>query len=195
MSIVATNVALRSYGNGSLNRDWNAGANYQLGYNNNINYNYVVVIRFTLDKHAKSVSIPIVADGTNSTSSTKTLSYELGPNPEMDTSKTNIVASNNALGSFYFTSNIATSTITLGHLSAGTYYLYIYASSDSQYTAETSMSKSGTINSITYEELKCVIYIDNGTSFDMYEIWIDNGSSWDQYAPYIDNGSGWDECG
>lgn len=39
------------------------------------------------------------------------------------------------------------------------------------------------------------IYIDNGSSFDAYEVYIDNGSSWDRYTPYIDNGSSWDECG
>lgn len=40
-----------------------------------------------------------------------------------------------------------------------------------------------------------VIYIDNGSGFDAYEIYIDNGSSWDLYQAYIDNGSSWDECG
>ena len=39
------------------------------------------------------------------------------------------------------------------------------------------------------------IYIDNGTSFDKYQIYIDNGSSWDLYAPYIDNGSSWELYG
>lgn len=39
------------------------------------------------------------------------------------------------------------------------------------------------------------IYIDNGTSFDMYEVYIDNGTSWDLYMPYIDNGTSWDICG
>lgn len=37
-----------------------------------------------------------------------------------------------------------------------------------------------------------LVYIDNGTSFDAYQVFIDNGSSWDQYMPYLDNGSGWD---
>lgn len=36
-----------------------------------------------------------------------------------------------------------------------------------------------------------LIYIDNGTSFEAYQIYIDNGSSWDLYEPYIDNGSSW----
>jgi len=39
-----------------------------------------------------------------------------------------------------------------------------------------------------------VVYIDNGSSFDTYEVYIDNGSSWDRYEAYIDNGSSWDKC-
>ncbi len=34
-----------------------------------------------------------------------------------------------------------------------------------------------------------VVYIDNGTSFDAYQVYIDNGTSWDLYIPYIDNGT------
>lgn len=37
-----------------------------------------------------------------------------------------------------------------------------------------------------------LVYIDNGSSWDAYQVYIDNGSSWDRYIPYIDNGSGWD---
>ena len=47
---------------------------------------------------------------------------------------------------------------------------------------------------ITYEP-KGLVHIDNGSSFDAYEVYIDNGSSWDRYVPYIDNGSSWDICG
>ena len=36
-----------------------------------------------------------------------------------------------------------------------------------------------------------VIYIDNGTSFEAYQVYIDNGYSWNLYEPYIDNGSSW----
>lgn len=47
---------------------------------------------------------------------------------------------------------------------------------------------------ITYDG-GAVVFIDNGTSFDAYEVYIDNGSSWDRYEPYMDNGSGWNPCG
>ena len=37
----------------------------------------------------------------------------------------------------------------------------------------------------------CIIYIDNGTSWDAYQMYVDNGTSWDLYQPYIDSGSSW----
>ena len=46
---------------------------------------------------------------------------------------------------------------------------------------------------VTYQP-KGVVYIDNGSSFDAYEIYIDNGSSWDRYTAHIDTGSSWDDC-
>ena len=191
----ASNVAIRRYSNGNLGQDWNDGGSYHLGYNNSIKYNNVVVVRFTLAKAAKNVTIPIKAAGANKTSSSKTLSYELGPDPDVDASKTNILASENSLGNFYFSSASATVTITLGQLPSGTYYLYIYASSDSVYTAETSMYKSNTVNAVTYEELPYVVYLDNGNEQDAYEAYIDNGAGWDLVAAHIDNGTSWDPCG
>ncbi len=56
------------------------------------------------------------------------------------------------------------------------------------------MSAAISINATLPALSQGVIYIDNGTSFDAYQIWIDNGSGWDLYEAYIDNGSGWDKC-
>lgn len=36
-----------------------------------------------------------------------------------------------------------------------------------------------------------LVYIDNGSGWEAYEIWIDNGTSWDLYIPYIDDGVAW----
>lgn len=38
-----------------------------------------------------------------------------------------------------------------------------------------------------------LVYIDNGSGWDAYQVYIDNGSSWDRYIPYIDNGSSWEQ--
>ena len=37
-----------------------------------------------------------------------------------------------------------------------------------------------------------LVYIDNGSGWDVYQVYIDNGTGWDLYMPYIDNSSGWD---
>lgn len=52
-----------------------------------------------------------------------------------------------------------------------------------------SSSGSMTLTAITPQG---VVYIDNGSAFEAYQVYIDNGSSWDRYIPYIDNGSSWD---
>lgn len=54
-------------------------------------------------------------------------------------------------------------------------------------------SSNGAYITVTYEP-KGVVYIDNGTKFEAYQIYIDNGSGWDLYTAHIDNGSGWDDC-
>ena len=38
-----------------------------------------------------------------------------------------------------------------------------------------------------------IVYIDNGSSLEQYQVYIDNGSSWDLYIPYIDTGSAWEQ--
>lgn len=60
-------------------------------------------------------------------------------------------------------------------------------------TALGKVSGSGTGTLTTIND--GLVYIDNGSGFDAYQVFIDNGSSWDQYIPCIDNGSGWDSCG
>lgn len=82
-------------------------------------------------------------------------------------------------------------------LNSGTkYYVWIFSISEAysgRYTnygfgeAVATVTTSGSANGF--------VYIDNGSSFDKYQVYIDNGSSWDLYVPYIDNGSSWDTCG
>lgn len=36
-----------------------------------------------------------------------------------------------------------------------------------------------------------LVYIDNGTQFEAYQMFIDNGTNWDQVIPYMDNGTEW----
>ena len=50
------------------------------------------------------------------------------------------------------------------------------------------------IGSTTVSLTAGMVYIDNGSGFDVYQCYIDNGNSWDLYIPYIDNGASWDIC-
>ena len=75
-----------------------------------------------------------------------------------------------------------------------TYYIYVFDS----FTWPAGWGQRQFITTsvqITVNETNAVVYIDNGTTFEPYEIYIDNGSSWDLYQAYIDNGSSWEPCG
>lgn len=93
------------------------------------------------------------------------------------------------------TSNWAVGTVTKT-ISAGTFYVYVVPySGTSSNTTSTFYSNSAAANvkpTLTGVEVQGCVYIDNGSSWDAYQVYIDNGSSWDLYMPYIDNGSSWD---
>lgn len=95
------------------------------------------------------------------------------------------------------TSNYQTYTFDISTASLqpnNTYYFYLWGYN--QAVASGGYVKLNTIANhsitVTYDG-SAVIYIDNGSKFEAYEIWIDNGSKWEQYAAYIDNGSSWEK--
>lgn len=102
-------------------------------------------------------------------------------------------------GSFYAgISSTSTTQTNVGRWSGSSGNTYYLASaSTTSGTIAQSNSALGTVSTpyikIVYE-LNGVVYIDNGSSFDAYQVFIDNGTSWDQYIPYVDNGSDWDTC-
>lgn len=69
-----------------------------------------------------------------------------------------------------------------------TYYLWIFPNTTYFNYYYTSQLREATV---TLSGSAGLIYIDNGTSFDAYQVYIDNGTGWDQYIPYIDNGIDW----
>lgn len=77
-----------------------------------------------------------------------------------------------------------------------TYYIYLYPG-----FADLCMLFCYNNSGVDLASLTCELtsaglaYIDNGTSWEAYEVYIDNGTSWEQYIPYIDTGTGWDMCG
>lgn len=86
-----------------------------------------------------------------------------------------------------------------------TYYLYLFPGSGykndgssltGQYLVYCYDNSSNDLASLEYTDAPTgLVYIDNGSSWDAYEVYIDNGSSWDRYVPYIDNGTSWDVYG
>lgn len=98
-----------------------------------------------------------------------------------------ITITNNSTGAYVTDFTTTNTSYTVTGLTPGiTYKFNLYAvgtySNSSTITRETTVSYFG------------LVWIDNGSTFEAYQVFIDNGSSWDQYIPYIDNGSGWDEC-
>ena len=72
-----------------------------------------------------------------------------------------------------------------------TIYLYLYATKGRNFGVVTGVCNNGTLEYVEGG----LAYINNGTSWDKYEVHISNGSGWDKYIPYIYNGSGWDIMG
>lgn len=57
------------------------------------------------------------------------------------------------------------------------------------YAPGASYTPNGNVTLYAVWKADGLVYIDNGTSLEAYQVFIDNGSGWDQYAPHIDNGS------
>ena len=57
------------------------------------------------------------------------------------------------------------------------------------YAPGASYTPNGNVTLYAVWKADGLVYIDNGTSVEAYQVFIDNGSGWDQYAPHIDNGS------
>lgn len=54
---------------------------------------------------------------------------------------------------------------------------------------------TGAVTIVITAKVMGALYIDNGSSMDMYLIFLDNGTEWEQLIPQVDNGSGWDVIG
>lgn len=74
------------------------------------------------------------------------------------------------------------------------YAIKTHTVNGSTFTSGNTHTVSGNVTVVATAEAQGLIYIYNGTSWDMYQVFIDNGTSWDQYIPYVDNGTSWDMC-
>ncbi len=190
----------KGYQNGSEYLEWkeDVRTNAIAGYINGDNY--VSVFRFDLPKSIKQFTFSFCLLASNTTNN-PVIRYKVISGAE-DPSLAN--ANSNIVGDGTFTipdrADWTRVTVTIDKfVPSGTTYLYLWtdkadgignAIGIQMYKPSDTYGTTG-----TYIIGGGVIYIDNGSGFDTYEIWIDNGSTWEQYQAYIDNGSGWDECG
>ncbi len=77
---------------------------------------------------------------------------------------------------------------------SGGYEITAQTINGSAFASGDSKTVTAAVTIATVTALMGLVYIDNGTEFEAYQIYIDNGTNWEQYIPYIDNGSSWDIC-
>ena len=63
------------------------------------------------------------------------------------------------------------------------------------FTSGNSHTVTSNVTIVTVAASSGVIYIDNGSTIEKYQVYVDNGSSWDRYIPYVDDGTKWNMCG
>ena len=63
------------------------------------------------------------------------------------------------------------------------------------FTSGNSHTVTSNVTIVTIAASSGVVYIDNGTTIEKYQVYVDNGSSWDRYIPYVDDGTDWNMCG
>lgn len=93
------------------------------------------------------------------------------------------------------TLTVKSGTLNVAHNAAGTKTMsFSFKVTDRDGLSYTcgSASASGSMT-LTPTSGQGLVYIDNGSGWDAYQVYIDNGSSWDRYIPYIDNGSSWEQ--
>lgn len=93
------------------------------------------------------------------------------------------------------TLTVKSGTLNVAHDAAGTKTMsFSFKVTDRDGLSYTcgSASASGSMT-LTPTSGQGLVYIDNGSGWDAYQVYIDNGSSWDRYIPYIDNGSSWEQ--
>lgn len=95
------------------------------------------------------------------------------------------------------TKTLASGTTTITHDEDGRKtFSYSFSQSFSGITFDgttlgtVSGSDTGTLTNIS----RGLIYFDNGSKFEAYQVYVDNGSGWDHCIPYLDNGTTWDMC-
>lgn len=195
MSVSATVTRLHNYRDGESYGGWKTSGVFVAGYGYN-SQNWVSVIEFTTTSMASSLTLKLTNDNTRG--AYRKVNYvilDAEDSSYLNATYTKTHDGTITMNTYDYTPS--TFTLTLSKpLKAGTHYLYLWTSMSTDYHCYFEFCHNGNGKvTITYEELQGAIYIDNGSSFDAYQVYVDNGSSWDLYLPYIDDGSSWNLCG
>lgn len=94
-----------------------------------------------------------------------------------------------------YSGSTTTAAVTLPTPTRDGYDFLGWATSTSASSGSTgSYTPSGNITLYAIWGALGLVYIDNGTVIEAYQVYVDNGSTWELYAPYVDSGTGWDLC-
>lgn len=166
-----------------------SGVSHVIGYGDG--QNRVVRYSFTApsdggSKFSFSFLNVSVYNGFNSVTPEESLRFYVGPDAS---SHANAGADSEYSGSAVVTAGDAGYTVTgeadIKLDADTTYYLWIFPSTT--YWGLFNWTSVAASAEVTGPQ--GVIYIDNGTGFDAYQVYIDNGESWDLYIPYVDDGT------
>ncbi len=79
-----------------------------------------------------------------------------------------------------------------------TYYLWLFPATNDYGWYPWETEPGATVEHVAVVESKSgigLLYIEDGSGYEPYEIHIDNGSAWERYIVCSDNGTGWNLCG
>lgn len=155
-------------------------------------------------------TLTVTENSKNDSANTSNISYSLVLSPiqnnwdwaQMDNIKYSISINGSTVASGTIASYNGTSTVTIkrgslnvSHNADGSKkiaFSFSVTDPNSESYTPGSASASGSMT-LTPTAGQGLVYIDNGSGWDAYQVYIDNGSSWDRYIPYIDNGSSWEQ--
>lgn len=174
----------------TINGGSTSGAQQIVGINSG--KNQVVRFTFTTDSNGASSVSWSLPNNSKGAGTAPALRWYIGtdPNSHLNAGASttvyngNVSVSNDGYGNLTFSGSanmvLVPNTIYYLWIFPGTTTYGFYYLTENQQATLTTSGGAG------------VVYIDNGSSWDLYQCYIDNGSGWDLYIPYIDNGSSWD---
>lgn len=188
-----------SLGRRQTNLDMRPGTKYNVIYGKGLQFNHAVInnriVSISLDQDfdlRDSLVLFGIKDGGNITQLSKTRLYSLtllNINGEVLHKFIPCIYPDGEVGLFDIITQSTYSNDGEGEFIAGPIVDSIYEEGEEVINLDT--NNNSIISLYALWELLGLVYIDNGTQFEAYQMFIDNGTSWDQVIPYMDNGTEW----